>query len=63
MKIHDSITKERIMEAIEADEYAGFCAVCGEEAESVEPDARGYYCDICNEMGVYGSEELLMMIA
>ena len=40
---------------------AGFCVFCGEQADSVEPDARKYSCEVCDKPGVYGSQELLMM--
>jgi hypothetical protein len=63
IKIHESITTERIMLAIrEYDmESPGFCIGCGEEAFGVEPDARGYTCESCEQPLVYGAEELLIM--
>jgi CRISPR/Cas system-associated protein Cas10 (large subunit of type III CRISPR-Cas system) len=33
------------------------------DAEGVEPDARKYECEVCGEPGVYGAEELLMVLA
>lgn len=39
----------------------GACLSCGEQAEGVEPDARGYECDACGKPHVYGLEELLIM--
>ena len=63
MKIHPDVTLDRVIEAVEADDYLGFCIFCGEEAQGVEPDARGYECECCEKKGVYGAEELLMMIA
>ena len=63
MKIHDSITFERIEAAIAADDYIGFCISCGAEASGVEPDAREHVCDSCGECGVYGAEELLVHVA
>lgn len=39
MKIHSSVTIERVMQVIAEDRYAGFCIACGEESGSVEPDA------------------------
>lgn len=51
----------RLMEMIESDENAGFCLACGEEADSIEPDAREYECESCGESKVYGAEELLLM--
>jgi DNA-directed RNA polymerase subunit RPC12/RpoP len=59
--LHPSITPDRILAACESDEYEGFCAACGAEAEGVEPDARKYVCATCGERAVYGAEELLIM--
>lgn len=39
----------------------GFCLACGEEVDGVEPDARGYECEVCGERKVYGAEEVLLM--
>lgn len=39
----------------------GFCLGCGKEAEGVEPDARKYTCEYCEQPKVYGLEELVMM--
>jgi hypothetical protein len=67
LTIHESITADRIMEAVERHQTTldnpGFCIRCGEDAEGVEPDARCYTCESCGEDGVYGAEELLMMTA
>ena len=66
MKIHPSITPERIEEAVEREQRSldnpCFCVHCGAEAEGVEPDARKYECESCGEPGVYGASELLIMI-
>lgn len=66
-KWHPAITEERIMAAVERRheglEDPGFCLSCGEEAEGVEPDARGYKCEACGEPSVYGDEDLLIMLA
>ncbi len=61
MKIHPSITEDRIIEAVEADDCLGFCIACGADAFGVEPDARRYECEACGESAVYGAEELLLM--
>ena len=65
MKIHRSITSDRILDACERRETnldnPGFCVACGADAEGCEPDARDYECEICGERSVYGAEELLMM--
>ncbi len=55
------ITEEQIIEAVEADDNLGFCRACGAEAFNVEPDARKYKCEECDENEVYGASELLIM--
>ena len=62
MRIHPSVTVDRVLEAVEADDCLGFCIVCGADAYGVEPDARKYECEDCGAKAVYGAEELLMMI-
>ena len=66
MKLHPSITEERILEAVERHNHSldnpGFCIACGADAEGVEPDARKYKCKACGARAVYGAEELLMEI-
>lgn len=67
MKMHKSITIERVMEAVKREmttlDNPGFCLACGEEATGCEPDARGYECEFCGELQVIGAAELLLMIA
>lgn len=64
MKLHHSITAERVMDACERRmsslDNPGFCIACGEEQEGCEPDARNYECEHCGERKVFGSDELLM---
>ena len=60
---HRSITADRVLEAVQADDCRGFCRACGEEAYGVEPDARGYSCESCRAPEVYGAEEFLFEIA
>jgi hypothetical protein len=55
------LTIDRIIEAIQLDEYIGFCTECGREQCGVEPDARKYRCESCGAMSVFGAEELLLM--
>ena len=63
MRIHENITIELLQEVLEDDFNVGFCIHCGEEAAfGIEPDARNYECDYCNENGVFGAEELLFMV-
>lgn len=67
MKIHKSITLERVETAVKEQmfglENPGFCIACGADADGCEPDARGYECESCGENKVYGAEEILMRIA
>jgi hypothetical protein len=67
MKIHPKITVKRVERAARRAQACldspGFCIACGGEAEGIEPDARRYECEACGEHGVYGAEELLMMVA
>lgn len=66
MKMHKSITPERIMEACQRRNTSldnpGFCVACGNEQDGCEPDAREYKCEACGAKKVYGAEELLMEI-
>jgi hypothetical protein len=67
MKIHPSITLDRIEHAARAQmfglENPGFCIACGADADGCEPDARKYKCEACGERAVYGAQELLLMVA
>lgn len=66
MKMHASITLDRIMDGVERSEFdldnAGFCLKCGEDADGCEPDARAYPCEMCGERAVYGAQEVLIMV-
>ena len=66
MAIHESITEDRVMAAVEdamvSLENPGFCLACGEDAYYCEPDARNYRCECCGEMQVFGAEEVMFMI-
>ena len=67
MNKHKSLTLPRILAAVEESmsdcTNPGFCIYCGEEADGCEPDARQYECESCGANGVYGAEELLMMVS
>ena len=64
-RIHPSITQERIIDAVQRHDTTlddpGICLACGADVDGVEPDARGYECEVCGESYVYGAEELLIM--
>jgi predicted RNA-binding Zn-ribbon protein involved in translation (DUF1610 family) len=63
-KLHPSITPNRIMDLCKRRmttlDNPGLCIACGEEVEGVEPDARKYECPTCENLTVYGAEELLL---
>jgi hypothetical protein len=67
MKVHHSITAERVQEAAERAAASlddpGFCVACGAETEGVEPHACKCDCESCEEPAVYGAEELLVRLA
>jgi hypothetical protein len=64
MKIHPSVTSERIQEAVERQMFGldnpGFCLSCGEEQDGCEPDAQRYECESCGERKVFGAEFLML---
>lgn len=65
MKVHKSITPERIHDALQRYrqlENPGFCVKCGADAYGCEPDAREYTCEECDQPGVYGAEEMLFYV-
>jgi len=63
---HKSLTDDAIGAACERRNTSldnpGFCLICGNEAEGVEPDAQNYECESCGAEQVFGAEELLMEI-
>lgn len=67
MKMHESITAERVMDAVERHmttlDDPGFCISCGADVDGIEPDARRYPCEVCGNHAVYGAEELLLHLA
>ena len=65
-QIHKSITSERVTDACRRAmttlENPGFCISCGKEVEGVEPDARNYQCEYCEEKTVFGVEEVIYIL-
>lgn len=65
MKIHKSLTAERICEAVERHNTSldnpGFCVACGDEQDGCEPDMERGECEHCGKRAVYGAEQLLIM--
>lgn len=66
MKIHKSITMEKLICAVKDEMFGtsnpGFCIVCGNQQDECEPDARNYECDECGRNQVFGAAELLMTL-
>jgi len=66
MKMHKSITSERIIAAVEESHSTlsnpGFCIACGEDQEGCEPDAERYECESCGKRTVFGAEQLLFYV-
>lgn len=66
MKLHESLTVERVVDAVEQCQVSlddlGFCVACGEEAYGCESDAEHYPCESCGERQVFGAEELLLYV-
>ena len=56
------IILDSAIEACQEDDNLGFCLACGDEAYGVEPDARRYTCESCDQPAVYGAEEILIML-
>lgn len=61
MKIHPSISADLIMNAVESNDYVGFCIACGAEHYNIEPDAERYTCEVCEDQTVYGAETIFIM--
>jgi len=66
MKMHPSITEERVSEAArrrrETLDNPGFCVGCGAEVGGCEPDAEYNECEACSEREVFGAEQLLLLM-
>lgn len=60
--MHKSITSDRVIQAVEEGDNAGFCHACGADASGCEPDARNYECEECGALSVFGAEETLIML-
>jgi hypothetical protein len=62
MKLHPSLTEERILEAVERFDLddPGFCIACGHEQGGCESDMRKGVCESCGAKAVYGAEELVV---
>jgi len=72
MKIHSSITAERVAEAVkrrrESLDIPGFCIACGAEAADLDTEQhpvrvlRPVSCEVCGKRSVYDAEQLEILI-
>lgn len=64
MKLHKSITRERIVAGARESMFGmsddGVCITCGQEQHGVEPDAERYPCEGCGTPTVYGWEQIML---
>ncbi len=67
MNVHKKVTLKRVTAAVKRAmrglDSPGFCTACGVSVGGCDPDARGDPCEHCGEPGVYGAEELVLMLA
>ena len=67
MKIHEKVTQDRVLEAVQRAMFGtdnpGFCMACGADHDECEPDARNYECHECGKREAYGAELILLYIA
>ena len=56
------VDTQAVLRALAQDADLGVCVHCGAEADGVEPDTRGRKCQSCGQRGVYGAEELVIML-
>lgn len=61
MKIHKTITRDRIVALAEEDDGGAVCYYCGADYPGyLEPDAEKVNCPDCGEDAVHGYHNLLM---
>jgi hypothetical protein len=61
MRIHKSITVDRVLAMHEADEGGAVCYSCGVDHDGfLEPDAERVKCHACGDHAVYGYLNLLV---
>jgi len=56
-----NLAVELVEEAMHSLSNPGICIECGECCEGVEPDAEEYPCYNCEQIAVYGAEQILIM--
>jgi len=58
----ETILQEAMDLLDDGEDSAGLCLACGAAQGGVEPDARGYTCQVCGADKVYGLEEIVLML-
>ena len=65
MKVHPSITPERIADVRHrgwgSHFFPGLCVACGCDVERIDRNAEKCLCDACGEHAVYSAERLSIM--
>jgi len=65
MKVHPSITPERIADVRHrgwgSHFFPGLCVACGCDVERIDRNAEKCLCDACGERAVYSAERLSIM--
>ncbi len=51
---------EGLEESLLVDGTEGYCVVCGDQQNGVEPDAREYHCFECELDSVFGVEQIII---
>ena len=53
--------ESELIEALELDENRAFCIRCGDTDQTIEPDVERAECECCEQRGLYGAEQLLIL--
>ena len=53
--------ESELNEALELDENRAFCIRCGDTDQTIEPDVERAECECCEQRGLYGAEQLLIL--
>jgi len=53
--------ESELIQALESDEDRAFCIRCGDTDQTIEPDVERGECECCEQRGLYGAEQLLIL--
>jgi len=54
-------SESELIQALELDENNAFCIHCGDTDQTIEPDVERAKCECCDQHGLYGAEQLLLL--